>query len=177
MRTRRIERLWERMSAMYGSRWEIEYGPALQRDGALAVVAELWAEALDTLPNDRLAAGIKACIDRDNLNPPSMPEFLRLCGYRPKSARYSSAEFQPGPPRLTAPDYADGPQQRCERMAKELQAKTDAEFCPSVSHYPPDARKQAVARYWLTKIAAIPGVGYAVSEAMKSANPDLRNAA
>ena len=78
MRTRRIERLWERMSAMYGSRWEIEYGPALQRDGALAVVAELWAEALDPLPNDRLAAGIKACIDRDNLNPPSMPEVCSI---------------------------------------------------------------------------------------------------
>ena len=177
MRTKRIARLWERMSAMYGSRWEIEYGPALQRDGTLAVVAELWAEALDPLPNDRLAAGIKACIDRDNLNPPSMPEFLRLCGYRPKSARYSSEEFQPSPPRLTSPDYADSPHNRCERLAKELQTKAEAEFCPSVSHYPLEARKKAVARYWLTKIAAIPGVGYAVSEAIQSANPDLRDAA
>lgn len=179
MRTKRMQRIWERMSALYGSRWGIEYGPVLRSDGTLAPVAGHWADALDGLENDRIAAGIRACIDRDNPHPPSMPEFLRMCGYRPKSRNPAHADFEPGPTflQLPSPAYSDSPRARCERLAQELQAQAEREFYPSIKNYPPDARKKAVARYWLTKIAAIPGLGYTVSEALKSANPELRDAA
>jgi hypothetical protein len=30
--TRRMVRLWERMTALYGSRWQIEYGPCTNGD-------------------------------------------------------------------------------------------------------------------------------------------------
>lgn len=175
MRTERIVRLWGRMSSMYGSRWGMEYGPALGQDGqSLATIAGHWADALDDLANDRVAAGIRACLDRDNLNPPSLPEFLRLCGYRPKSRL---AAHQPFLAALPSPAYADSPRARCERLAAELQAQAEIDLYSRIAHYPPHERSQAVARYWMTKIAAIPGLGYTVSKALETANPELSEAA
>ena len=173
-RTKRMERLWSRMTALYGSRWGIEYGPALRGDGTLAPIAGHWADALDGLESDRIAAGIRACVDRDNPSPPSMPEFLRLCGYRPQSQLPARRDFQPA---LPNPAYADAPRVAVEKMTAELQAQAESGFYPTIAHYPPEARRKAIARYWLTKIAAIPGLGNVVAKSVAAANPELTEAA
>ena len=172
-RTKRIARLWARMTALYGSRWEIEYGPAHRADGTMAIIAGHWADALDGLASDRIAAGLRACVDRENLNPPSMPEFLRLCGYRPKTHHPAYRAETQAAPALPAPSgYADSPRARCERLALELQSAAESEFGPTIAHYPHDARRKTVARYWLTGIAAIPGLGHVVSKSLAKANPE-----
>lgn len=74
-------RLWERMTALYGSRWQIEYGPCMSGD-KLAPIAELWAEALADFDNAAIGTAIRKMLDRDALNPPTLPEFLRLSGRR-----------------------------------------------------------------------------------------------
>lgn len=154
MRTKRVIRLWERMKSLYGSRWEIEYGPALRADDELSTIAGYWADALEDLPNNRIGAGIRACIDRDNPSPPSMPEFLRLCGYRPSSAQTAYQQLPPASPVLS---QAESLSHRCERLAAELQAKAESELYPDIAGYPPEDHRKAVARYWITKIAASNG--------------------
>lgn len=138
MRTKRMIRLWERMTALYGSRWALEYGPALSDAGSLANLAELWADAMDGLSNEQIAAGIRACVDRESPHPPRLPEFLRLCGYRPAS-RHACHQ-------IAAPStiqYATSPQQRCQQMADELQAQAERELTPGClawSQTPGDGR-------------------------------------
>lgn len=162
MRTKRMIRLWERMTALYGSRWALEYGPALSDAGSLANLAELWADAMDGLSNEQIAAGIRACVDRESPHPPRLPEFLRLCGYRPAS-RHACHQ-------IAAPStiqYATSPQQRCQQMADELQAQAERELTPRLFGLEPDARRRALAAYWSTKLAAIPGFGEAIARRLK----------
>lgn len=162
MRTKRISRLWERMTALYGSRWVLEYGNAQRADGELEVVADLWADALDGLNNDQLGAGLRACIDRDSGHPPSLPEFLRLCGYQPASRVPYHRAAALTHERHEKPDAAI-----CQKKADELRALAEVELEPRLTGLLPDDRSRAVAAYWLTKIAAIPGLGSVVAKQLK----------
>ena len=138
MRTKRIVRLWERMSALYGSRWAFEYGPGMDASGNLAPLASIWADALEDADNSAIAAGLRKCLDRDRDAPPTLPEFLRLCG-----ARTGHGSRDTRPPAMPAlPPYADTPRQRMERLAEKLAAEAR------------DSGAEDSRAYWITKIGA-----------------------
>lgn len=151
-RTRRMEQLWTRMRANYGSRWMLEYGEALE-NGALAPVAEIWAKALDDVSNDRLAAGLRACLSRESDRPPTLPEFLRLCGANASGSSRASEYYSS--PKAPGDTYRDTPSSRCAKLAERLQNQAEDEFMPSVSHLPAEDRKPLVAAYWTSKIGAV----------------------
>lgn len=138
MRTKRIVQLWERMTALYGSRWAFEYGPDLDASGKLAPLASIWADALEDADNSAIAAGLRKCLDRDRDAPPTLPEFLRLCG-----ARTGTGSRDTRPPAMPAlPPYADTPRARMERLAEKLAAEAR------------DSGAEDSRTYWMTKIGA-----------------------
>ena len=160
---RRLTRLWERMAAMYGARWELEYGPVATPQGAIAPLAAVWLEALGEVPNEAIAVGLRKCMDRDSDRPPTLPEFLRLCGRRTQAAapchQLLACDSQRPPP-------TDTPAQRCAQMAEVMAEIAHEELTPRLRPLLPDARKAAVRAYWLSQIAASGGFGQAVAGAM-----------
>lgn len=152
MRTRRIEQLWIHLTAIYGSRWGLEYGSATSPQGGLEPMAEIWAKAIDDLPNDALAVGLRKLLARDNPHPPSLPEFLRLCG-----ARFNNTPA-PSPstlPRLPAAAYADSPSLRCQRLANLLQQQAKTDLQPRAEKLLPHDRPKAQSAYWQALMGAV----------------------
>lgn len=67
-----MDRLFSRLSAMYGSKFA-----DLWRGCNLAEVKTVWAKDLGGMSREELAAGVVGCRGRDW--PPTLPEFLKLC--------------------------------------------------------------------------------------------------
>lgn len=67
-----IERLFDRLSAMYGARFA-----DMWRGIDPAAMKRVWAEELSDCSREELARGVAACRTRDW--PPTLPEFLKLC--------------------------------------------------------------------------------------------------
>lgn len=161
---RRLTRLWERMAAMYGSRWELEYGPIATANGAVAPLAAIWLESIAEVPSDAIATGLRKCMDRDSDRPPTLPEFLRLCGRRAAAAmpchKALSCDSHRPPP-------SDTPAQRCAQMAEFLAEVAQEELTPRLRPLLPDDRKAAVRAYWLSQIAASGGFGKTIAKAIQ----------
>lgn len=156
----RLNRLWERMAALYGSRWEIEYGPVFSAAGQLAPLAAIWAESIADLGNDQIANGLRKLLDREAERPPSLPEFLRLCGRRSMPSAPYHAQF---PPPADPRRYDSTPAQRCAELAAELERTAQTELYPRLEGLLPEDRKAAVKSYWMAKIARIGGMGTLVT--------------
>ena len=157
---RRLTRLWERMAAMYGARWELEYGPIAAPNGDVAPLAAIWLESLAEVPSEAIATGLRKCMDRDSDRPPTLPEFLRLCGRRAAAAtpchKALSCDSHRPPP-------SDTPAQRCAKMAEFLAEVAHEELTPRLRPLLPDDRKAAVRAYWLSQITSIGVMGTAVA--------------
>lgn len=150
-RTKRMERLWLQMQAMYGSRWLLEYG-LLLTGADLAPIAEIWAKALDDASNEQIAAGIRKCIERDSEHPPSLPEFLRLCGAGSRNPTGAYAALPPSE-RPLADIYRDMPADRCARQGAEMQAEADEVLRKKLSTDLPESIRRDILRgYWMSKI-------------------------
>lgn len=67
-----IERVFERLSALYGSKFA-----DLWRGCDIEGVKSVWAKELAGYSPDEIARGIAACRTRDW--PPTLPEFLKVC--------------------------------------------------------------------------------------------------
>lgn len=158
--TRRMLRLWERMSAVYGSRWQIEYGPCLNGE-RLAPIAALWAEALTGYDNSIIGSALRKLLDRDALNPPTLPEFLRLCGRRNESIVTAAHQLLPPAPH-DRPEPAS-PADRCARLAEQLDSEARPIINERLSQAAPGDYRTAVSRYWSTRLAAIGSIGQAVT--------------
>lgn len=95
--------LWERMSHIYGHKWSSSMGESAIANGALSDVAQTWATGLNGVTGEQLAAGLHACINRNEPWPPTLPEFRALC--KPpmveNAAMYRRSELLalPRPPR------------------------------------------------------------------------------
>ena len=72
-----IDRVWLRMTEIYGHKWTSSYGTS-DTDGT-------WAKALADMSNDDLKAGFFACLHSGEAWPPSLPEFRVMC--RPKKVQ------------------------------------------------------------------------------------------
>lgn len=70
----RIEILWARLAAIYGHRWTSAYG-----DDPAGLGGDTWGVGLFGVTPAELAAGIQACILRNDSWPPTLPEFRALC--------------------------------------------------------------------------------------------------
>ncbi|MER2512317.1 MAG: hypothetical protein ABTR20_13420 [Candidatus Competibacter sp.] len=150
-RTKRMEQLWVRMQAMYGSRWLLEYGHLLSGND-LAPMAEIWAKTLDDVSNDQIAVGLRTCMARESGHPPSLPEFLRLCGATARNPLPAYAEFVPSNQPVSE-IYRDLPSARCARMAEQLaeESRQVLKGGPD-SALPEDIRRQILHGYWMTKL-------------------------
>lgn len=145
-----ISRLWERMTALYGSRWGIEYGPALSADGGLAPVARIWADAMTEVLPDRIAAALRVCTDeRTSEHPPTLPEFLRLC--RAKAQRGPAAAVPLV--KLPAEYYEMTPSSRCAALAADLAATARAALADRLHRAADQRQRDSISKaYWLSKI-------------------------
>lgn len=151
VRTKRMERLWLQMQAMYGSRWLLEYG-LLLTGSEMAPIAEIWAKALDEASNEQIATGLRQCLARDSEHPPSLPEFLRLCGAGSRNQTGAYAALPPSEHPL-ADIYRDMPADRCARIGAELQAEAEEVLRgKSGANLPESVRRDALRGYWMTKI-------------------------
>lgn len=67
-----IDRLFDRMAAMYGARFADMWGGL-----DLSSVKSVWREELSDMSPDEISRGVAACRTRDW--PPTLPEFVKLC--------------------------------------------------------------------------------------------------
>jgi len=75
-----IERLWNRMTQLYGHKWTSSYGEFDQDD--------TWAMGLADLSLDQIKTGFVACLDSDEEWPPTLPQFRQLCKERKPDVTY-----------------------------------------------------------------------------------------
>lgn len=83
------------MSSIYGHKWVSAYGP--QDDGT-------WAVGLSGYTPEQIGRGLRACLDRNDPWPPSLPEFRALCKPGP---RENAAAYRDFPPALEHKPSAD----------------------------------------------------------------------
>lgn len=165
---RRLARLWERMTALYGSRWELEYGPVASPTGDLAPLAAIWAEALADFDGETLAKGLRHCLDRSADRPPTLPEFLHLCGRRPHSA---AACHQALPRSAPRPAAMESPVARCTGLAELLAEAAKRELAPELRTILPDARRAAIRDYWLKQMQELGAIGQALAHQLARPAP------
>lgn len=146
-----IGRLWVRMAALYGSRWEIEYGPA-GKDGALAPIARVWGDALAEVPPDRVGGALRYCMDeRTSEHPPTLPEFLRLCRATAKKPSAAVPAM-----RLDPTVYADSPRARCEALAAKLAEDGRRDLKGRLEMAATDRQRESMVKaYWMSKIGGM----------------------
>lgn len=97
--------LWIRMLSMYGHKWSSVYGEEF--DSALSACLT-WQSALSGVTPTQIGDGLRACLQREDPWPPTLPEFRSFClppvSQQPaaddwKAARADPAKM-PGPKRL-----------------------------------------------------------------------------
>ena len=107
---RLIINLWERMAHIYGHKWTSAHGESGIEKNELTEVARTWATGLRGVTGEQIAVGLRACIDRLDDWPPTLPEFKRLClgknnpfglGYTPEVYRDSAVTVDK---RLSGPE-------------------------------------------------------------------------
>jgi hypothetical protein len=81
-----IDRLFERLAALYGRHW-LE----MWADIPMADVKDAWASALAGISGERVAAALKAL----GKFPPTLPEFVSLC--KPAATPAAHRAFLPAP--------------------------------------------------------------------------------
>lgn len=78
--------LWEKMTALYGHKWTSAHG--LEDDGT-------WARVLGDITPVQLATGLERCVtDRDDIWPPTAPEFRMMCMGRSCDSELDAIEAQ-----------------------------------------------------------------------------------
>lgn len=65
-----VERLWERMTMVYGHKWTSAYG--LQDDGT-------WLMGLGDVTPEQVGMGLEKCRTSAEPWPPTLPEFRAMC--------------------------------------------------------------------------------------------------
>lgn len=71
-----MDRLWVRMTEIFGHKWVSQYG-----DEPL----ETWAKRLGALSKEEIAVGVNACANSNLQWPPSLPDFCGMCKPDPAS--------------------------------------------------------------------------------------------
>jgi hypothetical protein len=76
-----MAKLWERMIEMYGHKFISSYGE---------VPSDTWTRALAGCSPQGIAKGIRACFQRQDSWPPTLPEFVEMCREHPRSLYFHS---------------------------------------------------------------------------------------
>jgi hypothetical protein len=66
---------------MYGHKFTSSYGE---------VPSDTWSRALAGCSAQNIAQGIRACFHREDIWPPTLPEFVEMCRDRPRSLYFHS---------------------------------------------------------------------------------------
>ncbi len=75
-----MARLWTRMTAIYGHKWSSSFGDAAIIGESLTETAKVWAMGLINVSPQELSEGLNACMRSGESWPPTLPEFIKLCG-------------------------------------------------------------------------------------------------
>ncbi|MGF6981393.1 hypothetical protein QFZ99_000869 [Paraburkholderia atlantica] len=106
-----IERLFSRMSSLYGSRFA-----DMWRDGDIDEIKAAWREGLAGQNDDALRRGVAALFHEKN--PPTLPRFLELC--RPQPTMYTPNAAAVTDDRRTPPEQAREQLARIRNVAGAL---------------------------------------------------------
>ena len=67
-----IDKLWLKMTEIYGHRWTSSFGDSVDPD-------RVWAATLAGLDETQIRYGMRQCVAQGHEWPPSAPEFRKLC--------------------------------------------------------------------------------------------------
>lgn len=105
-----VERLFSRLSAMYGAAF------GRQWEGTnLPDVKSVWAEKLGGFNAAQIGAALNSCDERPY--PPNLPEFIDLC--RQVARRQGGSSAQPQAPQLSGQERIERSEQLAKAAAKD----------------------------------------------------------
>jgi|TARA_R100000049_G_C1918710_1_gene64407 hypothetical protein len=106
MQKRAINRLWERMTQLWGHRHQSAWGQSVDANGNLTDTAELWLQGLGKYTLREIADGVTQMVEKGQEWPPTLPEFMQMC--KPKRlAPYHKMAALPAPAVDSAIAYAE----------------------------------------------------------------------
>ncbi len=97
MQKRVINRLWERMTQLYGHRHQSAWGQSVDANGNLTDTADLWLQGLGRYSMDEIKNGITKLIEKGQEWPPTLPEFMHLCKPKRLAPYHRMAQALPAP--------------------------------------------------------------------------------
>lgn len=74
-----MARLWQKMSEIYGHRFQSAWGECATPNGALTETCETWLSGLAQFTLVEIKHGLNEVIKRGDEWPPSLPELMALC--------------------------------------------------------------------------------------------------
>jgi hypothetical protein len=92
-----MAKLWSRMIEMYGHKFTSSYGE---------VPSDTWSRALSGATAADLAQGVKACFQRQDTWPPTLPEFVEMCRPAARSLYFADGAKSLPPPQPSL-EYAE----------------------------------------------------------------------
>lgn len=86
-----IDRLWMRMTNIFGHKWTSSFG---------AEPSETWLAGLIDMSEDEVRTGLLACLNWPEEWPPTLPQFRALCRPRREAAHQVHVRELPPPPEV-----------------------------------------------------------------------------
>ena len=92
-----MARLWQKMSEIYGHRFQSAWGECATPNGGLTETCETWLSGLAQFTLGEIKHGLNEVIKRGDEWPPSLPELMALCRVNrvPKAYRIYQSLPQP----------------------------------------------------------------------------------
>lgn len=92
-----MARLWQKMSEIYGHRFQSAWGECATPNGALTETCETWLLGLSTCSLLEIKNGLDELIKRGDEWPPSLPQLLNLCRLKSVLPAYRLHKSLPPP--------------------------------------------------------------------------------
>jgi len=94
---RAINRLWERMTQLWGHRHQSAWGQSVDANGHLTDTAQLWLQGLGRFTLREIADGVTEMVEKGQEWPPTLPEFMAMCKPKRLAPYHRMAEALPAP--------------------------------------------------------------------------------
>jgi len=104
---RAINRLWERMTQLWGHRHQSAWGQSVDANGNLTDTADLWLQGLGRYTLDQIGNGVNKMVEKGQEWPPTLPEFMAMCKPKPLAPYHRMAQALPAPEVDSAIAYAE----------------------------------------------------------------------
>ena len=92
-----MDRIWLRMTEVFGHRWISAWGESSNPDGTLTSTAVTWAQGLSRFSLDEIRQGLEKMVEKWTYWPPTLPEFMALCKPKRTAPYHKMARTLPQP--------------------------------------------------------------------------------